>query len=149
MINNGKLNVGLLYQDKRFKAMIKIPCFISFDFDHDADLRTLLVGQAKHSDSPFSIADWSLKEAIDNDWKAKIRTRIKKTKLVIVLCGEYTHSASGVDVELNIAKEENVPYFLLSGRKGKSCSKPKAAKTSDKLYKWEWDNLKKLIHGGR
>ena len=28
-------------------------------------------------------------------------------------------------------------------------TKPKAAKSSDKIYKWTWDNLKSLIHGVR
>lgn len=129
--------------------MIKVPCFISFDFEHDDDLRNLLVGQARHSDSPFNIVNWSLREAIAGDWKTKIRTRIKRAKVVIVICGKYTHTASGIDVELNIAQEENIPYFLLSGRKEQLCSKPKAAKDSDEIYKWEWDNLKKLIHGNR
>jgi integrase len=36
--------------------------FISFDYDHDEDLKTLLVGQAKNPDSPFWIADQSIKE---------------------------------------------------------------------------------------
>ena len=27
--------------------------FISFDYDHDADLKAILVGQAKNTDSPF------------------------------------------------------------------------------------------------
>ena len=31
--------------------------FISFDFDHDEELRDALVGQAKNPQSPFSIAD--------------------------------------------------------------------------------------------
>ncbi len=42
--------------------MAKTRVFISFDYDHDADLKTLLVGQAKNQDSPFEIADWSVKE---------------------------------------------------------------------------------------
>ena len=35
--------------------------FISFDFDHDEDLRNLLVGQAKNPGSPFSIQDGSVR----------------------------------------------------------------------------------------
>ena len=35
--------------------------FISFDFDHDDDLRNLLVGQAKHPNSPFNISKPQLK----------------------------------------------------------------------------------------
>ena len=38
--------------------------FISFDYDHDEDLRNLLVGQARNPDSPFQIADWSAKEPL-------------------------------------------------------------------------------------
>jgi hypothetical protein len=121
--------------------------FISFDYDNDARLKDLLVGQAKHSDTPFEIADWSIKVA-SSDWKDKARARIKAAGLVIVLCGRNTHTATGVSVELSIAKEEGIPYFLLSGYEGES-TKPKSASSNDKLYKWTWDNLKALVGGAR
>lgn len=89
--------------------------FISFDYDHDLDLKTLLVGQAKNEDTPFNIADFSIKEAISQDWKSKARTRIKGVDVVIVICGEHTDTASGVNAELQIAQEEGVDYFLLNG----------------------------------
>ena len=54
--------------------MTKPKVFISFDFDHDTELREFLVGQSKHSDSPFEIEDWSLKEPLSGDWKEKIRS---------------------------------------------------------------------------
>lgn len=57
--------------------MAKARIFTSFDFDHDEDLRNFLVGQSKNPDSPFEIADWSVKEPMTGDWKAKVRTRIK------------------------------------------------------------------------
>jgi hypothetical protein len=41
--------------------------FISFDFDHDEDLRNLLAGQAKHPDTPFDFANWSVKEPMTGD----------------------------------------------------------------------------------
>jgi len=68
--------------------------------------------------------------------------------LVIVLCGKYTHIAVGVSVELSIAKEEGVPYFLLAGY-AEGATKPLSASSSDKLYKWTWDNLKALVGGSR
>ncbi|HLD70783.1 MAG TPA: hypothetical protein VI937_02785 [Negativicutes bacterium] len=37
----------------------KTKVFISFDFDHDEDLKHLFVGQAKHDDTPFEISDGS------------------------------------------------------------------------------------------
>ena len=123
--------------------------FISFDYDHDEDLRNLLAGQAKNPDSPFSIQDWSVKDPIPGDWKAKVRSRIRRTDLTIVLCGEHTHTASGVSAELEITREVGNDYFLLWGRKDKTCRPPHAAYASDKMYKWTWPNLKSLIGGGR
>jgi hypothetical protein len=129
--------------------MAKKRAFISFDFDHDEDLRNLLVGQAKNPDSPFDIADWSVKEALTGNWKEKVRVRIRKTDLTIVICGEWTHTATGVAEELMITREEEKPYFLLWGRSDKTCTKPKTALASDKIYKWTWENLKNLIGGAR
>lgn len=129
--------------------MSKKRTFISFDYDNDSDLKTLLVGQARNEDSPFEITDMSIKEAIDNDWKAKARTRIKGCDVVAVICGKYTDEATGVSAEISIAQEEGIPYFLLNGRANEICKKPKAAKTSDKIYNWTWNNLKVLINGGR
>ena len=123
--------------------------FISFDFDHDEDLRNLLAGQAKNPDTPFSIQNWSVKEPMAGDWKDKVRTRIRQTDLTIVLCGEHTNTASGVATELSISREEGKPYFLLWGRAGKNCTRPSNADLSDKIYNWTWDNLKALIAGNR
>jgi hypothetical protein len=44
-----------------------------FDYDHDEFLRTALVGQSKHEDTPFEICDWSVKEPFTGDWKKKAR----------------------------------------------------------------------------
>jgi len=127
----------------------KTKVFISFDYDHDVDLKNLLVGQAKNDDTPFEITDMSVKEELTGDWKEKVRTRIKKVDQVVVICGEYTDTANGVAAEVKIAQEENKPYFLLWGRSDKTCVKPKNAKDSDKIYKWTWDNLKNLLAGQR
>lgn len=123
--------------------------FISFDFDHDEDLRNLLAGQAKNPDSPFEIKDRSIKEPLTGDWKEKVRRRLDNIDVVIVTCGEYTHTAAGVAAELTIAREAVKPYFLLWGRSEKTCTKPKTALESDKMYKWTWENLKNLIGGAR
>ena len=129
--------------------MAKKKVFISFDYDNDSALKELLVGQAKHSDSPFELADWSIKEHIDENWKAKAKTRIKQVDVVIVMCGLNTHTARGVSAELKIAQTEGISYFLLGGYKDKTNVKPIAALSTDSIYKWTWDNLKTLINGGR
>lgn len=123
--------------------------FISFDVDHDEGTKIMLAGQAKLQDSPFDFIDASIKEPLTGDWKEKVRRRMANIDLVIVLCGEYTHTASGVSAEVMIAQEKNVPYFLLAAYSDKNCTKPTSAKTEDKVYKWTWDNLKILIGGAR
>jgi hypothetical protein len=122
--------------------------FISFDFDHDEDLRNLLAGQARHPDSPFEIKDRSVTEPLTGDWKAKVERRMANIDVVIVLCGEYTHTARGVSAELEIARDTGTPYFLLAGRSSSTCTRPTTAVAADKMYKWTWDNLKQLIGGG-
>ena len=128
---------------------MKKRAFISFDFDNDEELRDALVGQARMSDSPFEIADYSVKEPMEGDWKEKARRRIRMTDLTIVICGEYTDKARGVAAELTITYEEQKPYFLLRGRPDKHCKKPTTALGTDKIYKWTWENLKSLIAGAR
>lgn len=130
--------------------MEKKRTFISFDYDYDLSLKNLLVGQAKNDDSPFEITDMSIKTPIlDEDWKKSARRRIKGCDVVVVICGEHTDIATGVSAELRIAQDENISYFLLKGYSDKTCVRPKAAKSSDKIYKWTWENLKLLINGAR
>lgn len=128
--------------------MAKVRCFVSFDYDNDANLKDLLIGQSKYEGSPFEISDWSIKEA-SSDWKDKARMRIRNSEVVIVICGKNTDKAAGVAIELSIAQEEAKDYFLLAGYSNGSYKKPISAKSSDKVHKWTWDNLKELIHGGR
>lgn len=123
--------------------------FISFDFDHDEGTKTMLAGQAKLADSPFDFKDASVKHALTGDWQDKVRRRMDNIDLVIVLCGENTHQASGVAAEVIIAQEEQIPYFLLAAYVDKTCTKPTSAKSVDKVYKWTWDNLKSLVGGAR
>lgn len=127
----------------------KTRAFISFDYDNDSDVKVLLAGQAKLPDSPFDFKDASVKEHLVGDWKEKVRRRMDNVDVVIVLCGEKTHTAAGVSAELEIAQEKKIDYFLLAAYSDKSCNKPTAAKSTDKLYRWTWENLKSLIGGAR
>ena len=128
---------------------MKKRAFISFDYDHDHDIKECLVGQAKNSDSPFEITDMSIKEPISFNWKENARRRIKMCDVVVILCGEHTDIASGVTAELTIAQEEGIPYFLLRGRSNRPCAWPNHRYSTDKMYNWTWDNLKLLFQGAR
>lgn len=129
--------------------------FISFNYDRDEDLKHCLIGQSGNPDSPFS-TDWLVREALSGNWKEKgnwkkeVRTRLRnKVDVVAVICGHRTDTATGVNAEVRIAREEGIPYFLLAGRREGPNKKPTAALDTDKIYNWTWDNLKRLIEGKR
>ena len=90
--------------------------FISFDYDHDDDLKVLLVGQARNPQSPFLVEDWSIKEA-SPDWKARARSRIRRVDQVIVICGTHTDTATGVNTEVRQSRGETVLPPCRSGRR--------------------------------
>ena len=124
--------------------------FISFDYDNDLQLKEGLIGQSRNDNSPFNVSDFSMKEAApQSKWRKEARERMKRCSVVIVMCGQHTDKATGVNAEITIAGELGKPYFLLQGyRKGK-CVRPKGAKSTDKMYTWTWDNLVRLLNGER
>lgn len=129
--------------------MAKVPVFISFDYDHDRDLKQLLVGQSRHPDSPFHIQDWSIKQETKN-WEDDARTRICRCNLVLVICGLHTHRATGVAPEIGIAKEEKVDYFLLRRRKTGWVRRSSGTFCLwDDLHAWKWDKLRSMTTLGR
>ena len=124
--------------------------FISFDYDNDARLKDGLIGQSRYPNSPFTVADFSMKEAAPQSrWKQEAEKRIDLCSVVVVMCGQHTDKAAGVSAEIKIARKLGKPYFLLKGYPDKTCAKPRSAKSSDKMYRWTWDNLEQLLHGAR
>lgn len=129
--------------------MTKRRAFISFDFDNDEGAKKVLAGQSAHPDTPFEFKDASVKVHLSGDWKDKVRARMDSIDVVIVLCGQSTHLASGVAAELTIAREMCKDYFLLAAYSDRTCTKPTSAQAGDKVYNWMWENLKALIGGAR
>ena len=122
----------------------KTPVFISFDYDHDDDLRVMLLGQAKNRDTPFSFEDWSIKHA-SKGWKEDARKRIRRSKVLIAVCGLHTHTAVGVSAEIKIARDEGVPFWLLRGRKNGTCQRPQGTSWPwDSIHDWTWDNIESM-----
>ena len=68
--------------------------FVCFAIE-DANYRTMLVGQARHEDSPFEFIDMSVKEPWDEKWKTQCRSRIKGCDGVIALISKKTKNAEG------------------------------------------------------
>ncbi len=122
--------------------MAKKRVFVSFDFDNDQQLKHGIIGQAKQPDSPFSVADHSLKEAApDREWKKRAREAIKRSEIVLVMVGPNTHQAPGVLAEVKMAKEEGRPIVQIRAQGKTHRQVPNAGK----LYSWTWNNLKTLL----
>lgn len=124
--------------------MVKIPVFISFDFDNDEKLRDFIVGQSRNPDSPFNVADHSLKEsAPEKDWLDRARRAISRSDVFIVMLGSKTKKASGVLKEVVMANELEKRKFQIIGYK--DGSEDWAVPNAGRVYRWDWDNLKKLL----
>lgn len=123
--------------------MEKSKLFIIFDHNNDIKIKQKLVDQSKKNDTSLDISFSSNNDHMTKNWKEKTRDKIKKTDQVVVLCGE--NNATRVNAEIELAQEEQVPYFLLKGYKDRQCVYPKVSKSSDKMYNWTWNNVKKTL----
>jgi len=112
----------------------RIRVLVSFDLDHDNDLKTRLVDESAAPDSLFTVCDFSIRE-VAVDWKDKARKRIANVDLLLAICGDHTETAANVNFEIALAREAQKPYFLLDGRPGRS-QKPVAASADDRVLHW-------------
>jgi len=124
--------------------MAKKKVFISFDVDNDNALKELVIGQAKLADSPFDVTDFSLKEAVpEKDWPARAKAAISRAEVFIVMLGSLTNKAPGVLKEVKLANELKKTKFQIVGYY--SGSEGWAVPDAGRVYRWNWDYLKKLL----
>jgi len=125
------------------EEMARKKVFISFDFDNDKFLKDSIIGQAKLSDSPFDISDWSMKEAAkEAEWEKKAQNRILRSDIVLLMVGEDTYRAQGVLKEISMARKGDIKIVQVKGYPNKTCP---AVTGAGKYYKWTWPNLKNLL----
>ena len=124
--------------------MAKTRIFVSYDYDNDKTLYDFIIGQAKLPDSPFEVADHSLKEAApEPTWESKARAAISRADKFIVMLGSRTRWAPGVKKEVAMAKSLDKTRFQIIGyRDG---SRDWALPDAGPVYSWNWDNLKRLL----
>lgn len=117
--------------------------FLSFDYDHNQTEKTLFAGQcSSKSPTPFTVADWSSKKALPQDeWEALIRSKIAKTNMLVVLVGRSMSTATGVEKEIRMAKDQNVPVFgVYVDGAGTSSALP-AGLARNRTVAWTWPNV--------
>ncbi len=120
--------------------MAKTRVFVSYDYEHDSDLKDTLIAQSKLPDSPFSINDLSLREKV-SDWQQKARAAIEKCDVFVALLGNYAHQATGVRREVKMARQIGKRRFQLRKRG----HNPKPLEGAGEVVAWKWKNLKKWL----
>jgi len=116
--------------------MSTVRVFVSFDIQHDDDLYELLLEQSQAPSSGFTVVGASKRASTANLASEGVRRRISEADQVIVICGEHTNESAPVSAELQLAQQEQIPYFLLWGRRDLMCTKPTGAKTAEGMYSW-------------
>jgi hypothetical protein len=118
--------------------------YICFEYDKDRSLKDLLIGQSRNHECPFEVIDSSLKEAAPEDgWEEKAKNKMDTADRVIVLLGASTYRAPGVLKEVEIARELGKKIIQLIGYKD---HKYKRVPGAGILYRWTWNNLKKILN---
>lgn len=79
--------------------------FVAFAIE-DVRIRDMIKGQSLHTNSPFEYVDMSVKEAYDEEWEKKVRTRILRSDGVLVIVSRNSLNSSGQKWEIQCAKEE-------------------------------------------
>jgi hypothetical protein len=113
--------------------------FVAFAIE-DVQIRDLIKGQSLNTDTPFDYTDMSVKEAYDEEWKKKVRTRILRSDGVLVIVSANSLKSSGQKWEIQCAKEEKVKTRGIWGYKD-----DRTNLVGVNTMVWTWDNIKDWI----
>lgn len=114
--------------------------FIAFAIE-DERSRDFLKGQSLLTKSPFEYIDMSVKEAYpSNEWKDRVRTRIKRSDGVIVLVSKNSLTSSGQKWEIQCAREEGKKIL---GIWAYTYDRTDIVGINTRV--WTWENIKDFI----
>lgn len=82
--------------------------FVAFAIE-DIRIRDLIKGQSLHTDSPFESVDMSVKEAYDEEWKKRVRTRILRSDGVLAIVSKNSLASTGQNGRFNARKKRRRP----------------------------------------
>ena len=120
-------------------AKNKKTVFVAFAIE-DESQRNLLKGQALNTESPFEYIDMSVKDAYDQDWKARVRTRLRRSHGVIALVSANSLTSSGQKWEIDCAKEEGIKIL---GIWAYTDDRTKLAGVATRV--WNWSTIADFI----
>ena len=121
--------------------MSSLRIFVSFEFDKDNDLKNQFFTQAKDL-SPHRVVSSSLNEAYPTEeWIDKARSAIRGCDVVIVLMGQDTHNAPGVETEIDIARQLRKPIFQIVPQRRTYTG----VHGLDQPIQWKWKRINKKL----
>ena len=109
--------------------------FVAFAIE-DENIRNMIKGQSLNTDSPFEYIDMSVKEAYEEEWKEKVRTRILRSDGVLVIVSKNSLTSSGQKWEIQCAKEEKKKIRGIWAYKH-----DRTDLTDVNTMVWTWDNI--------
>lgn len=118
--------------------------FVAFAKE-DERIRDLIKGQSLNTLTPFEYVDMSVKEPYNDEWKKRVRVRIRGSDGVMALLSKNSLTASGETWEITCAVDEKKPLLGLYIYKDDH-SKPAAMGTA-RCIVWTWDGIAAFING--
>lgn len=113
--------------------------FVAFAIE-DVRIRDMIKGQSLHTKSSFEYVDMSVKEAYDEDWKKKVRTRILRSDGVLAVVSKNSLSSTGQKWEIQCAKEEKKKIRGIWAYK-----EDRTDLVGVNTMVWTWDNIANWI----
>ena len=114
--------------------------FVAFAIE-DVRIRDLIKGQSLHTDAPFEYVDMSVKEAYDDEWKKRVRTRILRSDGVLAIVSKSSLTSTGQKWEIHCAKEESKPLRGFWAYK-----EDRTNLAGVNTVAWTWDNIAAFIN---
>lgn len=115
--------------------------FVAFAIE-DVNIRDMIKGQSLHTNSPFEYVDMSVKEAYDEEWKKRVRTRILRSDGVLAIISKNSLTSTGQKWEIQCAKEERKPLKGIWAYK-----EDRTNVVGVNTMVWTWDNIANWIDG--
>lgn len=113
--------------------------FVAFAIE-DERIRDLIKGQSLNTKCPFEYIDMSVKDAYDEEWKKKVRTRILRSDGVLAIVSKNSLTSSGQKWEIQCAKDEGVPVRGVWAYK-----EDRTNLAGVNTMVWTWDNIANWI----
>jgi len=113
--------------------------FVAFAIE-DVRIRDMIKGQSLHTNSPFEYVDMSVKEAYDEEWKKRVRTRILRSDGVLVIVSKNSLTSSGQKWEIQCAKEEKKKVRGIWAYK-----EDRTDLSGVSTMVWQWENIANWI----